>query len=94
MGHRRSAVLHPPTNLAAVRRSLEGIAFRAIRTGRGPDLVVASITRRDCGWAASEPSQQWQFARAIAAELAPDVCRRMAARDESVTARDTVVVAG
>lgn len=91
MGHRRSAVLPPPASLAAVRRSLEVIAFRAIRTGRGPDLVVASIARRARGRVACGPSQQWQFARAIAAELAPDVCRRMAVRAESVTGRDTVV---
>lgn len=95
MGFRRSisngSAVVPPARLAAVRRSLEVIAYRAIRTGRGPDLVVASITRR-ADAPGGGPSKQWRFAQAIAAELAPDVCRRMTARAESVVdSGDTAV---
>ena len=66
------------------------IAYRAIQTGCGPDLVVASIRRR---WSdrPAGPLTVWRTAREVAAELAPDVCRRMAARAESVTGGDTVV---
>jgi hypothetical protein len=90
MGHSHSAVLRLPANLAAVRKSLEVIAYRAVRTGRGPDLVIASITRRT-GGRPSGPLKQWRVALEVAAELAPDVCRRMTARAESVTGGDTVV---
>jgi hypothetical protein len=90
MGSRRSAILRPPASLAAVRKSLEVIAYRVLRTGRGPELVLASIGRRADGWP-SGPLKQWRVAREIAAELAPDVCRRMTARAESVTGDDTVV---
>ena len=65
------------------------IAYRAILTGRGPDLVVGSIRRRDGEMA--EPQTPWRVARDVAAELAPDVCRRMAAKAESVTGGDTAV---
>lgn len=90
MGPRRSTVPRPPANLAAVRKSLEVIAYRALRTGRGPDPVLASIAQRKDG-RPTGPLKQWRVAREIAAEMAPDVCRRMAARAESVTGGDTVV---
>jgi hypothetical protein len=89
MGHPGSAVLPPPTNLTSVRKSLEVIAYRALRTGRGPSHVIASIARRDCG-PGGPASQRW-LAREIANELAPDVCRRMTARAESVTGETTVI---
>lgn len=90
MGSRRSAVLRPPASLDAVSKSLEVIAYRTLRTGRGPEFVMASIGRRPDGWP-NGPRKQWRVAREIAAELAPDVCRRMTAQAESVTGGDTVV---
>lgn len=90
MGPQGSAVLRAPAGVDAVRKSLEVIAYRALRTGRGPAPVIERIAGQGTGRAVA-PNQHWRLAREIADELAPGVHRRMTARAESVTGGDTVV---